>query len=326
MSEEQHHAVDESIIPLDDTFIQKCRNMNDDLDEQVEGLLELSKMPFFSKLTEDKRTRYVKEYKIKQALKDFSEDKKPNDISERQWKHILKLRFQELTRDAYKEYNSLKKRKQKERKKELKKEKENTANKPLNEPRVSNSIKLIIDCSFDDLMLPKEVKSMSTQITRIYNCNKMSTHPFEEILVTSFNKRLRARFDHEIESYKKWSPLGNLKFLEEDILEEDKNIVLEDYVYLSADATDVLVDFDKDKTYIIGGIVDKGRYKKLCYEKANKLGIKTAKLPIEKYIKMHGNKVLTSLHVVQLMNEYLKNGKNWELAFDTVMPKRKVID
>ncbi|CAI8509704.1 unnamed protein product [Hanseniaspora opuntiae] len=327
MSEEQHHAVDENILPLDDTFIEKCKNMNADLDEQVEGLMELSKMPFFPKLTEDKRTRYVKEYKIKQALKSFSEGKKPADISERQWKHILKLRFQELTRDAYKEYNSLKKKKQKERKKELKKDKEHTVAKtPQNEPRVSNNIKLIIDCSFDDLMLPKEVKSMSTQITRIYNCNKLSTHPFEEILVTSFNKRLRARFENEIDSYKKWSPLGNLKFVDEDILETDKDITFEQYVYLSADATDELVDFEKEKAYIIGGIVDKGRYKKLCYEKANKLGIKTAKLPIEKYIKMHGNKVLTSLHVVQLMNEYLKNGKNWELAFDTVMPKRKVID
>lgn len=110
MAEEQHHAVDENILPLDDTFIEKCKNMNADLDEQVEGLMELSKMPFFPKLTEDKRTRYVKEYKIKQALKSFSEGKKPADISERQWKHILKLRFQELTRDAYKEYNSLKKK------------------------------------------------------------------------------------------------------------------------------------------------------------------------------------------------------------------------
>ncbi|KAL6936450.1 uncharacterized protein HGUI_00483 [Hanseniaspora guilliermondii] len=327
MSPDNNHAVDESILPLDDKFVQKCTNMNADIDEQVEGLLELSKMPFFSKLTEDSRIRYIKEYKIKQALKCFSEGKKPTDISERQWKHVLKLRFQELTRDAYKEYNLLKKKKQKERKKELKKNIEKTVPKTSqNEPRVSNNIKLIVDCSFDDLMLPKEVKSMSTQITRIYNCNKLSSHPFEEILVTSFNKRLRARFENEIDSYKKWSPLGNLKFVDEDILEDGKDMILENYVYLSADATDELEDFEKDKTYIIGGIVDKGRYKRLCYEKANKLGIKTAKLPIEKYIKMHGNKVLTSLHVVQLMNEYLQNGKNWELAFDTVMPRRKVIE
>lgn len=327
MSPDNNHAVDESILPLDDKFVQECTNMNADIDEQVEGLLELSKMPFFSKLTEDSRIRYIKEYKIKQALKCFSEGKKPTDISERQWKHVLKLRFQELTRDAYKEYNLLKKKKQKERKKELKKNIEKTVPKTSqNEPRVSNNIKLIVDCSFDDLMLPKEVKSMSTQITRIYNCNKLSSHPFEEILVTSFNKRLRARFENEIDSYKKWSPLGNLKFVDEDILEDGKDMILENYVYLSADATDELEDFEKDKTYIIGGIVDKGRYKRLCYEKANKLGIKTAKLPIEKYIKMHGNKVLTSLHVVQLMNEYLQNGKNWELAFDTVMPRRKVIE
>lgn len=335
MSEERNNQADEivltNVLLLDESIIEKCKNMSTEIESQDEALLKLSLMPFFSKLTEDRKIRYIKEYKIKEALKSFSEGKKPENISDRQWKHVMKLRFQELTRDAYKEYNAEKKKKQKEKKKEQKK------NKVLEpkvgdievkekEERMSNNIKLVIDCSFDDLMLPKEVKSMSTQITRIYNCNKLSTNPFEEILVTSFNKRLRTRFENEITSYKKWSNEGNLKFVEEDILEDSTSIVPENYVYLSADSSDELVDFEENKTYIIGGIVDKGRYKKLCYEKANKLGIKTAKLPIGKYIKMHGNKVLTSLHVVQLMNEYLKNGKDWEVAFDSIMPKRKVIE
>lgn len=329
-----NNQLDESlltnVLPLDETIINLCKNISTEIEPQDEGLLKLSEMPFFSKLTDDRRVRYIKEYKIKDALKTFSEGKKPENISDRQWKHVLKLRFQELTRDAYKEYNAEKKKKLKERKKEQKKNKVVDESKPQaiikeKEERISNKIKLVIDCSFDDLMLPKEVKSMSTQITRIYNCNKLSNHPFEEILVTSFNKRLRTRFDNEIKSYKKWSNEGNLKFINEDIF-DNNDLSPEEYIYLSADSSEELVDFEENKTYIIGGIVDKGRYKKLCYEKANKLGIKTARLPIGKYIKMHGNKVLTSLHVVQLMNEYLKNGKDWELAFDTIMPKRKVIE
>ena len=320
-----------NVLPLDDTIINLCKNISTEIEPQDEALLKISEMPFFSKLTDDRRVRYIKEYKIKDALKTFSEGKKPENISDRQWKHVLKLRFQELTRDAYREYNAEKKKKLKERKKEQKKNKEKDASKqqPVikeKKEKTSNNIKLVIDCSFDDLMLPKEVKSMSTQITRIYNCNKLSTHPFEEILITSFNKRLRTRFDNEIKSYKKWSDEGNLRFVDEDIFEDNNDLSPEEYIYLSADSSEEIVEFEKKKTYIIGGIVDKGRYKKLCFEKANKLGIKTARLPIGKYIKMHGNKVLTSLHVVQLLNEYLKNGKDWELAFEAIMPNRKVIE
>ncbi|KAN0059703.1 tRNA (guanine(9)-N(1))-methyltransferase [Thecaphora frezii] len=54
----------------------------------------------------------------------------------------------------------------------------------------------------------------------------------------------------------------------------------EDVVYLTADTDDTLACLEEGKTYIIGGIVDKNRYKSLCLNKATKLGIRCAKLPI----------------------------------------------
>ncbi|EPQ29564.1 uncharacterized protein PFL1_02783 [Pseudozyma flocculosa PF-1] len=54
----------------------------------------------------------------------------------------------------------------------------------------------------------------------------------------------------------------------------------EDVVYLTADTDDTLTCLEEGKTYVIGGIVDKNRYKGLCSNKAARLGVRRAKLPI----------------------------------------------
>ena len=73
-------------------------------------------------------------------------------------------------------------------------------------------------------------------------------------------------------------------------------------IYLSADAEEVLTELDSSYLYIIGGIVDRNRYKNLTFDKAKRLGIRTAKLmfgyrfkfrlPLDQ-IKFSGSRVLT---------------------------------
>ncbi|XBW38440.1 hypothetical protein QEN19_004028 [Hanseniaspora menglaensis] len=313
-------------LPLNDEIKLDCQNISTEINSSNTDLKEYSEMPFFSKLTEDRKERYIREFKVKQILNNYSEGKKPESMSDRQWKNIIKQKFMFLTRDAYKDYNLNKKRKLQEKKREAKKQKiEQTESKVFEVPpeKTLNGVKLIVDCAFDDLMLPKEVKSMSTQITRIYNCNKMANKQFDEIAISSFDKRLKERFDKDLTNYTKWSSQGKIKFVSDDLVKKNEASTM---IYLSADAEEELSDFEEGKQYIIGGIVDKGRYKSLCFDKAKELNIKSVRLPIGEYIKLHGNKVLTSLHVVQLMNEYLSNGKNWGAAFEKIMPKRKVIE
>lgn len=65
----------------------------------------------------------------------------------------------------------------------------------------------------------------------------------------------------------------------------------ENLVYLTADSENVLDVLDQKKIYIIGGLVDRNRWKGLTMKKAEEQGIQTAKLPIGNYLKMSSSQV-----------------------------------
>lgn len=92
-------------------------------------------------------------------------------------------------------------------------------------------------------------------------------------------------------------------------------------VYLSADSTNVLQELDEEKIYIVGGIVDKNRYKSLCLDVAKSAGISHARLPIAEHVDMKTRSVLTINHVVEIMVKYLEC-KSWPEALE-IIPKRK---
>jgi tRNA (guanine9-N1)-methyltransferase len=65
----------------------------------------------------------------------------------------------------------------------------------------------------------------------------------------------------------------------------------ENLVYLTADSETVLDELDLKKIYIIGGLVDRNRWKGITMKKASEQGIQTAKLPIGSYLKMSSSQV-----------------------------------
>ncbi len=70
---------------------------------------------------------------------------------------------------------------------------------------------------------------------------------------------------------------------------------------MDADAEDELSELEPSKAYIIGGIVDRNRYKGLCWTKAESDGIKTARLPIGEYVKLHAAPVMTVNQVMHTL-------------------------
>ncbi|KAG9103223.1 tRNA (guanine(9)-N(1))-methyltransferase [Ceratobasidium sp. 370] len=101
----------------------------------------------------------------------------------------------------------------------------------------------------------------------------------------------------------------------------------ESVVYLTADAEDELLELHEGETYIIGGIVDRNRHKvpfeNLCADKAREMNVRSARLPIGRYLAdMPTRKVLTVNQVFDILM-YWVSTRDWEQAMQKVMPKRK---
>ncbi|KAK3067899.1 tRNA (guanine(9)-N(1))-methyltransferase [Teratosphaeriaceae sp. CCFEE 6253] len=221
--------------------------------------------------------------------------------------------------------------------------------KPAFRRAVQLPISILVDCDFDDLMRDNERISLASQITRCYSDNKNAFFR-AHLAVCSFGGDLRKRFDNVLDHYKGWR---GVRFLDEDFLNtaEQAKVWMADegagsggelkgsfstysdsdlaqlreqgeVVYLSSEASETLTKLKPYSTYIIGGLVDKNREKGICYKRATRAGIRTARLPIGDYMEMSSRKVLATNHVNEIMLEWLRCG-DWGEAFMKVIPKRK---
>ena len=93
-------------------------------------------------------------------------------------------------------------------------------------------------------------------------------------------------------------------------------------VYLSSEAEEVLDTLEGDTGYVIGGLVDHNHHKGLCHGEASKLGVRTARLPIDEFINMKTRKVLAVNHVYEIL-ALVCQGRSWKDAFLEVLPQRK---
>ncbi|KAL1662266.1 guanine-1-methyltransferase-domain-containing protein [Schizophyllum commune] len=181
-------------------------------------------------------------------------------------------------------------------------------------PRMSREkpfCQLVVDLGFDEKMSDNEVKSLASQLGYTYSANRRAPTPFK-LLFTGLGGRTLERLESQNDaSYKRWQ---GTEWWREGY---------EGVVYLTADSEVELSELKEDETYIIGGICDHNRYKNLCLNKAKETGIRTARLPIGRYLAhMPTRKVLTVNQVVEIMCKWVET-RDWEKALLEVMPKRK---
>lgn len=126
---------------------------------------------------------------------------------------------------------------------------------------------------------------MISQLGYIYNLNRSSSLPFLQILSTSFNGRLADRMVNRLEAqHTRWTRMSFTEAGLDDVIapapaaaaahdivssEGQETVTAEDpnpfrgqeFIYLSADSDNELETLSENQTYIIGGIVDRNRYK-----------------------------------------------------------------
>lgn len=125
---------------------------------------------------------------------------------------------------------------------------------------------LLLDLGgWDDKMSEKEIISLTSQLCYCYNIARHAEHRFK-FLVAHWTGRVQHRMSPEGPlrgQYESWSKQADVQ-LESQSLEkllESGQVDRSRVVYLTADSPRVLSQVDEDQVYVLGGIVDKNRYK-----------------------------------------------------------------
>lgn len=266
------------------------------------------------------------ETSIVEGKQDFNEDQEEQQkptlhegiepISKRQMKKLIKQKQWEEQRELRKQKRKEKrKRKKLERQCQLESNSDGNDRKRIRRHVAHSTLRLIIDCSFDDLMVLKDIKKLHKQIQRCYAENRRALHPVQFYL-TSHGGQLKKNMD---ENDKGWVNWKDIHIKSEHYSELMKK---EDLVYLTSDSPNVLKDLDESKAYVIGGLVDHNHHKGLTYKQASDHGIDHAQLPLGNFVKMNSRKVLAVNHVFEIILEYLGT-RDWQEAFFTILPQRK---
>lgn len=181
---------------------------------------------------------------------------------------------------------------------------------------ILNQPPLVFDCGFNDIMSKYEIRDAARQLKYAFSENRLASRPFVMHLC---NMKKDSQLWHELGHV-----IPNLNKLPIKVHSQDITEVFptEKIVYLSPDAEDVLQEFSCNDTYIVGGLVDKAIRTPVTLAKAKRLNIRTARLPLDKYIKFHSHKTLTLDQMTKIMLE-LKRSQDWNQALKHV-PTRKI--
>jgi len=208
-------------------------------------------------------------------------------------------------------------------------------------PLMEKSFQVCVDCAFQDHMTPKEINSLALQLRYCYSVNKRNPHPCRLAATSVTGSTLKHL--QNVSGFEEWSKLAitvTSDSLEEFYGTQDQKddhdddddgargstARLDNLVYLTSDSDTLLEDLDDSKVYVVGGIVDRNRLKRATLDRANRLGVATARLPIDEHLRMgDATRVLTVNTVFELLLKYREPGRprDWKNALLEVLPHRK---
>ncbi|KAJ8262065.1 hypothetical protein GJAV_G00161760 [Gymnothorax javanicus] len=237
-------------------------------------------------------------------------------LSKRQKKRLLRRQQWEENRDLRKMKRKEKKLKWRlERLAQGDEEAEWVGRKRQRREAAPSTLRLVVDCSFDSLMVLRDVKKLHKQIQRCYAENRRALHPVQFYL-TSHGGQLKQNMDEKDKGWVNWKDIRIKPEHFQQIINK------EELVYLTSDSPNVLTGLDESKAYVIGGLVDHNHHKGIAFKRAQELGIDHAQLPLDSFVKMNSRKVLAVNHVFEIILAYLEK-RDWQEAFFMVLPQRK---
>ena len=240
-------------------------------------------------------------------------------LNEKKKKEEIKLEHKNQVQNMTKEEKDIFYQKLRDEKKQLK---EN-----LKQALTSDFI-IVFDLDFNSSMGYNEIKSLIIQLGYCYSINKKNKNKIS-FYFTNYDGFIKEELE------KMGSKFWYCDFEKEQFYNIEKLIKLnKEFIYLSPDSNEELNEVSTDKIYIIGGLVDKpvikdktilriSQINNLDFIKEKGIKIKSAKLPLFKYLNNIANPVLNLNTVVEILSNYM-DIKDWKKAIELSIPQRNL--
>ena len=174
---------------------------------------------------------------------------------------------------------------------------------------------IVLDCRFESHMTNRELSSLDKQLAICYGSTCRAFSP-ANIVITGVQPEsvTQSNLNKHI-GVEKWYWTKTAQNVEDMFAEQKERLV-----YLTAESENELEELNDNDIYIIGGIVDHNRLKGLTHQIAQEKGLRTARLPIQKYMSSGSRVVLTIVSVFEIL--LAKKIMGWEDAFKAMLPLR----
>jgi tRNA (guanine9-N1)-methyltransferase len=168
----------------------------------------------------------------------------------------------------------------------------------------SGATRVAIDLAYMEKMSPKERKSLGRQLGYAYSTNRKLDHPFA-LHVCALPAAEVATSDWLPNGFDRWT----VRTTEG---EAGASFPVDELIYLSPDSPNVLDRIDPAHVYVVGGLVDGTVKKSTTLRRAQQLGVRTARLPIQEHAAALKH-VLTINGVIELLARFRDTG-DWATA------------
>jgi len=242
-------------------------------------------------------------------------------LNEKKKKEEIKLEHKNQVQNMTKEEKDIFYQKLRDEKKQLK---ENL------KQALSSDFIIVFDLDFNSSMGFNEIKSLIIQLGYCYSINKKNKNKISFYL-TNYDGFIKEELE------KMGSKSWYSHFEKEQFYNIEKLIKLnKEFIYLTPDSNEELNEVSKDKIYIIGGLVDKpvikdktllriSQINNLDFIKEKGIKIKSAKLPLFKYLNNIANPILNLNTVVEILSNYMDMDiKDWKKAIELSIPQRNL--
>lgn len=179
--------------------------------------------------------------------------------------------------------------------------------------------KIVFDMDYDRFMGSKLKRYTANQVKMFIADNRQNRSPF---IINLCNVNTKTETMKQLETL--IPTIRNSSFpinIHEECITD--RFPREKLVYLTPDSQNLLQDYNHEDIFVLPGVIDKGQNGPITMAKAKKLGLRTAYLPLARYLNWgRGDKSLPLNLIANTLLDF-KNKQDWNAALKHV-PSRKL--